>query len=711
MSRLRIPRCRLILGLALLAFAAPPGARADWKQFIPTPIDNDVFFEVFSSFERDHYTGLPTPVLWTDPFVRERLSLDSYGFSYDPRFLQYQLSLGVLLKQEDYESSQFDDLGWTYGEGYDYNVRLTVLPEHPYNVDLFAIRVEDQFREQSAIQRDGVSKIYGVSAQYREKPYFAHAGFVDNQVENGDSSSDVQKLNLDGQYFDRFTDGNEIAFNAAYNPSWFTSSADLDGRSHELLAGNLVNLQVARLSSDITYLTTDQSTSSASFDSDQFRWDERLTGYLPWNFRVETLYRYQDDSSRDRDFDSGVSRDFADHGYDVQFDLIHRLFQSLDSRYTLLDDYRASPGAKTSNLSNGLTMSYTKSIPTGRLIVGGNVARADTDSEGAGTDVVNEPHLGIAVPTQVFLLDQRNVDEASIAVFLRSPLAPFELVELIRDEQYVVLAEPTQNTFQIQVFTLPARFAVPGTYDFFVSYTLLAGDFSLRVDTFGSNATVELFDNLVAPYVSYQREESDVLSGDFPGYAIDSTTYTAGLRMTYGPFRLRGEYQDLEWEVSPRDAWRAELQYVDYFNNSISLFGSASYVNTHYREGALAYYPFAYTEDSVSVSGSITKRWNDPRMYLAAGGSFAQIEGLVDSRAFTLNGSWNWSLGLLDFSLGATGYFSESQSAQSIRFAATTSSSTCGSPASSIDMNAVRTRLGLGMALLVASALPGCASS
>jgi len=652
--------------LAALVLSAPLAARADWKQFIPTPVDNDMFLEVFSSYERDHYTGIPTPVLWTDPFVRERLSVDSYGYSYDPRFLQYRLSAGVMLRQEDYESSQFQDLGWTYDEGYDYNLRLTVLPEHAYNLDLFAMRVEDQFREQSAIQRDGVSEVYGFSAQYREKPYFAHVGFVDNQVDNGDSSSDVQKLNLDGQYFERFADGNEISFNAAYNPSWFTNSADLDGSSNEVLGGNLVNLQFARLNSEVTYLTTEQGTSTASFDSDQLRWDERLTGYLPWNFRLETLFRYQDDASRDRDEESGSARDFSDHGYDVQLDLIHRLFQSLDSRYTLLHDHRVSPGARTSNLSNGVTLSYTKAIPTGRVVVGGNAARADADNEGAGTDVVNEPHLAIAVPTEVFLLDQRNVDEASITVFLRSPLAPFELVELIRDEHYVVAAEPTQNTFQIQVFTLPARFAVPGTYDLFVSYQLLAGDFSLRIDTFGSNATIELFDNLVAPYASFQREESDVLSGDFPGYAIDSSTYTAGVRFTYGPFRLRGEYQDLEWEVSPRDSWRAELQYVDYFRGSISLFGSASYVNTHYREGTLAYYPFAYTEDSVSVSGSVTKRWSDPRMYLAAGGSFAQIEGLVDSRAFTLNGSWNWSLGLLDFSLGATGYFSESQNVQPI---------------------------------------------
>lgn len=659
-------RCLLVATL-WVAVLVPAVVRADWKQFVPTPQDNDLFLETFASFERDHSTGIPTPILWTDTFLREKLRLDSDGFSYDPRFLQYHFSLGVLLRQEDYENSQFEQLDWRYGEGVEYDVRVAVLPEHRYNLDLFATRVESLYQQQSAVQHDDVGTTYGGSLQYRDKPYFLHAGFVDNTVESSGATSEVQRLDTDAQYFKRFTDGNELSFSGAYNPAWFDASGGLDGRSDEYLLGNFINLKDARLSSDLTWHTSEQSSdASGRLEYDQFLWDERLVGYLPWNFRTEARYRYQDDQSRAVAEDDGSIQDLSSHGYDVRFDVIHRLFQSLDSRYTLIDDLRSSPGGRSTNLSNGITVNYTKSIPTGRLLVGANAARSDTDSRGRGTDIVNEPHLAVSVPIDVFTLDQPNADEASIQIFLRSPLAPFELVQLTRSENYAVREVANLNTFEIQVFALPPRFAVPGAYDFFVSYSLLVGDFEVRIDTLGTNATLELFDDLLAPYVAYTTQQSDVLSGSFPGYAVDSSVYTAGLRITLGPVRLRGEYQDLEWDVNPYDAWRGEVQYVDSLQHGISLFGSASYVRKHYREGSLVYDLAAYTEDTVSVTGSIQKRFVEPAMSISTGGSFQQVEGLVDTRAFALNGAWNWSIGKLDFSLGVSAYGSESQSGQPI---------------------------------------------
>ncbi len=88
-----------LLGWSLLCACVSPVAHASWKDFIPTPYENAVFFEAFSSGERDHYTGIPTPTLWTDVFVRERLSLESNGYSYAPQFMQYQFSLGLILRQ------------------------------------------------------------------------------------------------------------------------------------------------------------------------------------------------------------------------------------------------------------------------------------------------------------------------------------------------------------------------------------------------------------------------------------------------------------------------------------------------------------------------------------------------------------------------------------------------------------------------------------
>ena len=316
-------RCVLVATL-WVAVLVPAVVRADWKQFLPTPQDNDLFLETFASFERDHSTGIPTPILWADTFLREKLRLDSDGFSYDPRFLQYRFSLGVLLRQEDYENSQFERLDWRYGEGVEYDVRVAVLPEHRYNLDLFATRVESLYQQQSAVQHDDVGTTYGGSLQYRDKPYFVHAGFVDNTVESSGATSEVQRLDTDAQYFKRFTDGNELSISGAYNPAWFDASGGLDGRSDEYLLGNFINLKDARLSSDVTWHTSEQSSdASGRLEYEQFLWDERFIGYLPWNFRTEARYRYQDDQSRAVAEDQALARDLSSHGYDVRFDLIH----------------------------------------------------------------------------------------------------------------------------------------------------------------------------------------------------------------------------------------------------------------------------------------------------------------------------------------------------------------------------------------------------
>ena len=42
---------------------------------------------------------------------------------------------------------------------------------------------------------------------------------------------------------------------------------------------------------------------------------------------------------------------------------------------------------------------------------------------------------------------------------------------------------------------------------------------------------LELFDNLLIPYLSYQDLRSEVTAGFFPGTPIDTETTTAGLRV------------------------------------------------------------------------------------------------------------------------------------------------------------------------------------
>lgn len=650
-ARTRFPGALRFAVALWAACLAPSGAAADWKAFIPRPLDNGAYLDLFTSFERDESRTTARPARWTDTFIREKLTLYSNGYSYHPRFLLYQFSIGATGRQEDYDSNT-TSLGWRHGSGLEYNAKVLLLPEHPYNLEAYASRYEPLFKEHSAVEHNSVATTHGASVRYRKKPYFLNVSYANQTVESARSSSDVTRVGVNGEYFKRYASGNELSVNGGFNPSWFSNSQGTEGDSQEYLLGNLVKWRRVQLHSSLSKNTFDQETLGTNrFENDQFVWYERLTARLPWHFRTNLSHRWQDSESIISNAAAAQARTLSDKSKNLQFDLIHKLYRSLDTTYTFRRGARTSFAGETTALSNALALNYTKSIPRGRILAGTSLGRTETDNRGQ-VDIVDEPHSGVAVPG-VFTLQQQNAEPTSIEVFLRSPLPPFETVRLVEGVHYTKI--PAQNTFEIQVFALPPEFVVPEAYDFFVTYSLLTGDFELRTDTFGGNASVQLFDNLLTPYFGYVTVRSDVLAGVFPGIPVDSTTYTTGLLVHRGPVRARGEYQKLEWEVSPYEAWKAEVQYVSALTPTTSVYATTAYLNKHYPQGLSAFVDRAFTEETVSVSGSIQKRLLRD-MYASTGGSYSWRQGLVDSNAYSLNAALMWRIGRTDLTVGASAY-------------------------------------------------------
>ena len=643
----------ILLILCVASGIGVSSASADWREFVPRPFENGAFVDGYALYERDHNDSGSTSTHWTDKFFRERFTLYSSGYSYHPRFLQYGVSVSGLVSQEEYDSSFLGSHGWQYDSGLEYDANLFLLPEHPYNLHLFTRRYEPLFKEQAATQHSLVENSRGASFRYRNKPYFFNARYADDSIESAQSDSDVTRLYVEGQYFKRYASGNELSFNAAYNPSWFSASHGFDGSSTEYLLGNFVNLKRVRFSTNVSKDSYEQhSPSSGKFTNDQWSGYELMSAYLPWKFRADLSYRYDDNDTKIEEPGDGQDRKLSDTSKNLQLDVVHRLYESLDSRYTLLDNSLTSSGGDTTLLSHSVMLDYTKTIPRGRINAGINMGRADTDSSGR-TDVVNEPYETIPVPGS-FSLRQQNVDPGSVVVLLKSPLPPFELIRLVESVDYVVV--PLLNTLEIRVFSLPPQFVVPGTYNFLVSYSLTFGDYELRSDTYGGNINVELFEHLLTPYFNYAAVRPHVLSGTFPGVPLDATTYTTGLLFQRGPLQVRGEYQDLQWDVSPYRAWRVEVQYVTSLTETTNMYTAASYLNKHYPHGLSETDSAAFTEETMTATGSIQKQLFSRNLYLSAGGSYSRMDGLIDSNAYSLNGALVWKIGKVDLTIGASAY-------------------------------------------------------
>ncbi|HVM97554.1 MAG TPA: hypothetical protein VMT89_14255, partial [Candidatus Acidoferrales bacterium] len=238
----------------------------------------------------------------------------------------------------------------------------------------------------------------------------------------------------------------------------------------------------------------------------------------------------------------------------------------------------------------------------------------------------------------------------------KSPLPPFDIILLDPSLYHVTTLG---NSTGIQVLDVPAMFAGNQSYDFFVNYNY-SGDFALRTNNVGTNASVELFDSMLTPYVSYQAVRSDVLSGTFPGTPVDSTTYTSGLLVRYLGLQVRGEYQKFEWEVSPYEQWKAEMQYVQTLDEDTGLYGSGAYINKHYPHGTSESNTDAFTEQTETVSASIQRQFLLRTLFVSLGGSYAHVNGQIDSDASSINSSLLWKVGKVDLTVGANAYMSDS---------------------------------------------------
>jgi len=656
----------LLLTLCAVGFAASL-ARADWQEFIPRPLENGAYFDTYGSYEQDHSVSGGTSTRWTDTFIRERVTLFSNGYSYHPRFIRYQFSISGAVKQEDYQSSQPGPSGWSDDTGLEYDVRLVVLPEHSYNLRVFAARYEPLFKEQAATQHSSIENSRGAVFRYRKKPYFAHIGYTDDSIESGNTTSDVQALSTNAEYFKRYASGTQFSITGAINPSWFNNSQGLSGSAQEYVLSNTLNLPLlpvvtpVRLYSSLSDNTFDQSSgSSGKFTDDQLVWYELLSVYLPASFRTDAAYRYQDTHSTNAP-PAAASQTLSDISNDARFDVVHRLYQSVDTTYSLLYDSRSSSGGNVWTLTNALAVNYTKLIPVGRVLAGGSVSSSDTNNSGQ-VNIVNQSYPGIPVPGS-FTLQQQNVALGSIIVNLQCtsshpcppPLVPNQIVPLTENTDYTVTSFDNGVTVAINVITLPEPLIVPGVYDFLVSYSLTGGNFELRTNTYGSTASVELFDNLLTPYFSYVAIRTDVLSGVFPN-AVDSTTYTGGLLVTRGPVRVRGEYQDSQWQISPYQQWRVDVQYVSAINPTTSLYATAGYLNRYYPQGTSEDSTTAFTDESEAVSASVQKEVIARNLFVSAGGAYSHLQGQINGDSYSTNGSLLWRIGRVDLTLGASAY-------------------------------------------------------
>ena len=589
--------------------------------------------------------------------MREKLTLFSNGYVYHPRFLLFHAEVSGALKQEWFEASYLPPFDRRQDDGLEYEFRVVLLPEHSYNLELFALRYEPLLKEQWSARRNSINTSYGADFRYRKRPYFFHSRYSEESVDSEETRTDVSRLGIDGQYYKDFAGGRIFSVDAAFNPSRFESSYGVSGETSEARAGSLVDLGRYRLDSSVTWTRNSQGTDSRDdLESEQLAWYERFTALLPHHLRAELAYRYLDSETT---LPAGAAgrRRFSTESRYLDLDLIHQLYRSLQTTYSARLADQSSPGGESSSVGHSLSFNYTKEIPGGRLIANLGGSRVESENRGR-LDVVEEGHPATQIPGS-FVLARQNIERGSLRVSLRSPLPPNEMIELTEGVHYA-LAEVGAG-LELTVYSLPPQFVVPGTYEIRVSYVLAGGNFELRMDTVTHGASLELFDQRLTPYYSYSELRSRVLSGQYGGGSLDSSTLTAGLIFRWRRFRALAEYQKVEWQVSPYESWRGELQLAGDLGPTASYYATVSHRLRTFPEGRQGLARGEYDEKTSSAAGSIQKQLFSRRLILSLGGSYSRLDGLVVNDAYSITGSASWKLGRLDLTLGASVFDTETE--------------------------------------------------
>ncbi len=650
---------RSLLAAGLLAMVSSGVALGDWTDFLPRTLDNGAYLELEGLFEEDDNRHGDRSYRWTDTFFKEKLTLFSNGYVYHPRFLLFRAEVTGVVSQERYDTSLAPSDEWRPDDGFEYDFSVTLLPEHSYNLNLFARRYEPLFTERFAARENSVATNHGADFRYRKKPYFLHARYSDETLTSGEISSGVERLGLNGEYFKQFESGDYLSFTAAFNPSRFERNTGLEGTTAEATLGNLLAFRRYRLSSSLLSNRLEQEDRrSGRFESSQFGWQERFNVELPASFSGEVYWRYRESDSRFPDSGPARSRERSQQSRDLSAVLSHQLFESLTSSYTFSRNLQESLGGDSGSTSHQLAFSYDKEIPRGRLLLGSSFGRSELESTGRN-DVVNEPHPAVAVPGSFALL-QENVESSSVFLFVRSTVSPFESVQLSEGVHYLI--STLVNALEIEVLSLPPQFAIPGSYDFTVTYTLAAGDFVVGARYSSVYGSLQLFDDRLTPYASYSTVSSELRSGVYPGAIPDSSTSTAGLLVHLGGWRARGEYREVEWETSPYTMWLGELRYTGSLTRSTRLNAMVSHRRWDYPEGrssapGLAGLAAVQTTDLAALD--IQQKLFRRRLLLTVGGSYSETHSLYDSRSQSMNATLSWKIGRTDLSAGGSIYSSE----------------------------------------------------
>lgn len=628
-----------ICSLAVLAASfmavcllVPSLSSGETGQFVPRVLDYNGDLEIGMTRVDNRMMYEGTSASSGETTMREKLHLSAVGYIYHPRFILLSTDFSGGLNQVSFERNGVSSRNINSLK--EYGLRAKFLPEHPYNLELFALRFEPVTSSRYGADIHSITDETGALFRYAWKPLFLNLDAVDSSTTSGDYSSDSRTYRASGTYLIGPTSNN-----ASCARSDFADSLGSRIVQDTYLFGNQFALDPLFLTSRIEGRKQRQNSFSAPpMGTEGFSWSEQLQSDLPWRFRTTASYNLQRNTVT-----TGTTADQAGTGTSNKTDalglaLSHRLYESLTTEIGINRASFQSLSGNTGSRSRYLSVFYTKKVPAGVLTASANLRNTLSDRNGAPL-ILQESHS--AVISGDFTLNAQSVDVTTINVWVKDPVTG-SLV-LLTNTQYLV--QFVGASVRIIILALPATFTAGTLYEFLVSYAVVPADVELETTSESYALRASLLDNLVSPYCSRSFMTQKVLTGVLPGGPDDSITDTAGIALRKGPFSFASEYSHTRSQRSPSHALRNSATYQAPLDPTLDLSANVEHERNTYEATEAVPESNGYSENITATGLLLNKRYQRARLNLSAGISYTRRISLTDSETLALNTSLSWKIG------------------------------------------------------------------
>jgi hypothetical protein len=546
------------------------------------------------------------------------------------------------LQQENFESSTGGS--WQSSSFADeYEGRTVLLPEHPYNLELYVLRQRPLLRGMLTAERI-VTTERGAVFRYRKNPAFLELDAIDSST-TGRTPLDTRTYRATGSYL-----LGPLANSAGYSETDASAALSMRTLTRKSFVNNDLRLDAFTFHNSINQERQRQeSVLAAPVDLQSFTSSQVLSSNLPWNFSGALSHDYRSDTAETVNSSSSADAGAFDESNKSKtrgIFIAHQLYDSLRTSYGASRMTYRSRGGDGESEAQSLRGNYTKKIPTGSLLASVHLQRLLTVRTGAPA-IIREIHPS-PVPG-VFNLNQQAIDQGSIRVMVKDPAAP-ALVLLQPGADYQLSG--AGNTVQVSVVNVPFVIDPAASYEFEVTYSLVPNALEMETRGKGLNLNVSLFDTLFNPYYSFSTSRQDLIAGTLPGGPDATETETCGFILQKSPYSFLAEYSDIDSRLTPLSTWKTMLDYRYRTSATADVSARLSFTRTSHHDTAAAQ-ASGFTEETSVMNVTFHKTLPRKNLNLSVGGAYVQRRVFTTASNYSLNGNFIWTIGKLDVSGGA----------------------------------------------------------